>query len=74
MIKEKDRLSEEALANKRRYNLEYIRNNYVRKSISFPKEEYERYEKLLKKAKMTKIEFVRLAFKLLEEGKIKKED
>ena len=74
MTKEKDRLSEEALANKRRYNLEYRRNKYKNFLVGLPKEEWEELIKNIAKNKMTRVEFVRIAHKLLKEGKIKKED
>ena len=73
LTKEKERLSDDAIANKRAYNQLYMKENYIRKSISIPRVDYEKYEKLLKDNKMTKIEFIRLAFKALAEGKIKKE-
>ena len=73
MTKEQERLSEEAIARKRLYDAEYIKEKYVRKSISIPKEEYQEYEKLLKDNKLTKMEFLRLSMKALKEGKIKRE-
>lgn len=73
MTKEEERLSAEAIENKRRYNAEYIKTHYVRKSVSLPKEEYEKYQQLLKKNNLTAVNFIRLAMKQLEEGKIKRD-
>ena len=73
-MNEKDRLSEEAIANKRRYDLEYIKQNYKYFSISAPKEEVEDIKKTIKQHGFAYVDFLRLCIKLLKEGKIKKED
>ena len=71
---EKDRLSEEAIANKRRRDAEYLKEHYKQIHISLPKEEVDDIKKTLKKYKFTNSQFLRLCVKLLKEGKIKKED
>lgn len=73
---EKDRLSEEAIANKRRYDNEYLINNYKNFVAHIPNEEYELYTEILKKLKLTKVQFIRIVFKMIEKGELvlKKED
>jgi hypothetical protein len=74
MTKEEERMSPEAIENKRRYNAEYFKEKYARISFGIPKEEAEEFKKLMKKNGFSNIEFLRLCIKLLKEGKIKKED
>ena len=74
MTKEQERLSPEAIANKRRYNLEYRKRNYKNFTVGLTIEEAEEAEKILSENNITKIEFVRLALNLLKNGKISKED
>lgn len=74
MKAEKDRLSEDAIANKRRYDMEYMKENYGTLHISLPKEELAEIKKLIKENGLTYVDFIRICAKLLKEGKIKKED
>jgi len=73
-MNEKERLSEEAIANKRRYDKEYLKENYKQFSVSLPKEELLDIKKTIKQNSLTNSEFLRLCIKLLKDGKIKKED
>lgn len=74
MSKEEQRMSPEAIANKRRYNAEYFKENYSRVSFGMPKKEIEEFKKLMKQNNFSNIEFLRLCIKMLKDGKIKKED
>jgi hypothetical protein len=67
---EKDRLSETAIANKRRYDQEYWKEHYKMFSVGVPIEEYEDYMKMIKNKKMTKVEFLRKAFKYIKDNNI----
>lgn len=73
-MNEKERLSEEAIANKRRYDAEYLKENYGQLAISLPKQELKDIKRVIKDNGLTNSEFLRLCVKLLKEGKIKKED
>lgn len=66
MRTEKDRLSENAIANKRRYDSEYLKEHYKLFAVGLPKEEYEDLCKLIKKNKLSKVQFVRNAFEDLK--------
>lgn len=76
---EKDRLSDDAIGNKRRYDNEYLKENYKNWVAHLKKEECEEFDELLKKFGISRIQFIRLIFKKINEGKIdlkelKKED
>ena len=76
---EKDRLSEEAIDNKRRYDNEYLRENYKNFVVHIPKEECENYDEIIKQYGLSRVQFIRLVFKMINNGKInlkeiKKED
>lgn len=73
-MSEKDRLTDEAIANKRRYDGEYLKENYKQIHFHIRKEEAEEFQKLLKQLKISNNDFIRLCIKLLKQGKIKKED
>ncbi len=60
--------------NKREYDKKYLKDNYKTFRVELKKEEWEKADKLLKKNNITKVELVRIALNLLEEGKIKKEE
>ncbi len=60
--------------NKKEYDKNFLKNNYKTFKVDLKKEEWEKADKLLKNKKITKVELVRIALKLLEEGKIKKEE
>lgn len=66
--------SEQALANKRRYDIEYLKEKYGTFHLSMPKEELVEMKKLITSKGFTYIEFFRLCAKLLKEDKIKKGD
>ena len=76
MKTEKERLSEEAIANKRRYDNEYLKELYKNFVVHIPKDECEEYDELLKKLGLSRVQFIRKIFKMINEGKIdiKKED
>lgn len=73
MTKEQERLSPEAIANKRRYNLEYRKRNYKNFTVGLTTEEYNEAKKILSDNHLSNLEFVRLALNLLKNGKISKE-
>lgn len=73
MTKEQERMSPEAIANKRRYNLEYRKRNYKNFTVGFTVDEYNEAKKILSEHNMSNLEFVRLALNLLKNGKISKE-
>lgn len=73
MTKEQERLSPEAIANKRRYNLEYRKRNYKNFTVGLTTEEYNEAKKILSDNHLSNLEFVRLALHLLKIGKISKE-
>ncbi len=73
MTKEQERLSPEAIANKRRYNLEYRKRNYKNFTVGLTVEEYNEAKKILSDNHLSNLEFVRLALYLLKNGKISKE-
>jgi len=73
MTKEQERLSPEAIANKRRYNKEYRATFYRQFAIGLPKEEYEEAMEILKKHNMTRTEFIRSAILALNKGKFEKD-
>jgi hypothetical protein len=73
MTKEQERLSPEAIANKRAYNLQYRREFYRQFAIAVPKEEFDEAMLILKKNNMSKIEFFRSAIQALNKGKFKKD-
>ena len=68
-VPERLRLSEEAIANKRKYDQQYIKDNYKYFAVAVPKEEYEDFMKLLKKNNLSKINFFRESIKNLKEKK-----
>ena len=59
---------------KKEYDKKYLKNNYKTFKVDLKKEEWEKADKLLKDHNLSKAELVRIALKLLEKGKIKKED
>jgi len=66
--------SEQALANKRRYDTAYMNEKYGTLHLSMPKDELEEIKKIITSNGFTYVEFVRLCAKLLKQGKIKKGD
>lgn len=74
MTKEQERLSPEAIANKRRYNLEYRKRNYKNFTVGLTVEEYNEAKKILSDNHLSNLEFVRLALNSLKNGKISKEN
>lgn len=60
--------------NKKEYDRNYLKNNYKIFKVELKKEEWEKADKLLKDHNITKVELVRIALKMLEKGKIKKEE
>lgn len=60
--------------NQNEYIKQYNKDNYKKISIYLNKEEFEKLNVLLKQNNMSKNELFKIALKLLEEGKIKKED
>ena len=70
MRTEKDRLTDTAIANKRRYDNEYLLTNYKNFVVHIPKDEYELYEEILKKLHLTKVQFIRIVFKMVENGEL----
>ena len=74
MTKEQERMSPEAIANKRRYNLEYRKRNYKNFTVGLTVDEFNEANKILSNANISKLEFVRLALYLLKNGKISKVD
>lgn len=74
MTKEQERMSPEAIANKRRYNLEYRKRNYKNFTVGLTVDEFNEANKILSNANISKLEFVRLALNLLKNGKISKVD
>lgn len=60
--------------NKKEYDREYLKKNYKTFKVELKKEEWEKADKLLKEHNISKVELVRIALKLLEKGKIKKEE
>lgn len=73
MTKEQERMSPEAIANKRRYSLEYRKRNYKNFTVGLTVDEFKEANEILSNANMSKLEFVRLALNLLKNGKISKE-
>lgn len=73
MTKEQERLSPEAIANKRRYNLDYRKRNYKNLTVGLTLEEYDEAKKILSDNNLSNLEFFRLALYLLKNGKISKE-
>ena len=73
MTKEQQILSPEAIANKRKYNLEYRKQHYKNFTVGLPNEEFEEAIKILSDNGMSKIEFVRIAINMVKNGKISKE-
>ena len=59
---------------KKEYDKIFLKNNYKTFKVDLKKEEWENADKLLKKNNISKVELVRIALKLLEKGKIKKEE
>ena len=68
-VPERLRLSDEAIANKRRYDQEYIKEHYKHLVIALPIEEYEDLKKTLKNNKLTNVGFIRESLKNLKEKK-----
>lgn len=68
---EKERLSETAIANKRRYNAEYYKEHYKGFNVSLPVEEYNEIMKYIKDLKLTRVEFIRNVFKYIKENNVK---
>ena len=60
--------------NQNKYIQGYNKEHYKSFRVDLKKEEWEKADKLLKDNNMSKAELVRIALKLLEEGKIKKEE
>ena len=69
MKTEKHRLSSEAIANKRRYDSEYLKEYYTYFTFHISKEEAKKFNDILKEKKLRKIDFLRQAFTLLEKDK-----
>lgn len=59
---------------KKEYDKNFLKKNYKTFKVDLKKEEWENADKLLKKNNISKVELVRIALKLLEKGKIKKEE
>ena len=59
---------------KNEYDKKYKKDNYSQFKIYLKKEEKEKLDKELKKNNLKGAEFVRLALKNLENGKLKKEE
>ena len=59
---------------KKEYDKNFLKNNYKTFKVDLKKEEWERADQLLKDKNISKVELVRIALKMLEEGKIKKEE
>ena len=60
--------------NQTKYINEWQRENKKQFRVDLNKLEFERAEELLKKNNLTKVGFVRLALKKLEDGTLKKEE
>lgn len=60
--------------NQNEYIKQYNKDNYKKISIYLNKEEFDRLNVLLQQNNMSKNELFKYALKLLEEGKIKKEE
>jgi len=70
MKTEKERLSSEAIANKRRYDKEYLKEYYTNYSVHISKEEAKKFDSILKKHNLSKVKFFRKMFELLDQNKI----
>ena len=70
MKTEKDRLSSEAIANKRRYDSEYLKEYYTHFSVHITKEEAKKFNDILKEHHLSKVGFLRKVFELLEQNKL----
>lgn len=72
---EKDRLSDDAIANKRRYDAEYLKDNYKQVHISLPKETADEFKELIKASGFdSNADFIRYCISKMNEGTLKKED
>lgn len=60
--------------NQQEYIKEYNKNNYKKISIYLKNDEFEELNKLLKENSLSKNELFRIAFNMLKNGKIKKEE
>lgn len=60
--------------NQNEYIKQYNKDNYKKISIYLNKEEFEKLNVLLQQNSMSKNELFKIALKLLDEGKIKKEE
>lgn len=60
--------------NQTKYITDWQKENKKQFKVSLDKEEFEKAEELLRKNNLTKIGFVRLALKGLENGTLKKEE
>jgi hypothetical protein len=67
------KLSETSLAKKRRYDIDYKRENYGTFHVALPKDELKEVKELIISNGFNFVEFFRLCIKLLKEGKIKKD-
>ncbi len=68
-MSEKDRLSPEALQNKIQYNIQYGKENYKIFKTPLKIEEYEEIDKYIKNKKISKADFIRLAYDKLKNTK-----
>lgn len=60
--------------NQAKYITDWQKENKKQFKVSLDKEEFEKADKLLKDNNLSKIQFVRLALKSLENGTLKKEE
>lgn len=58
--------------NQAKYIQGYNKDHYKTFKVDLKKDEWDNADKLLKEKNMSKVELVRIALKMLEEGKIKK--
>ena len=68
-MSEKDRMSPEAYQNKKKYNVNYSKENYKKFSASLPIKEVDEITKHLNTIKMNKTEFIRWAYDKLKNTK-----
>lgn len=67
------KMSDKAIANKRKYDAEYIKEHYKTIHIGLPKDEANEIKKVILDNGFTLVEFMRLCVELLKEGKIKRD-
>lgn len=65
---ERERLSDEAIANKRKYDQNYLKENYKLFAVGLLKEEYEELKWLIKENGISNVEFVRIAMRKLQDN------